>query len=156
MQSLLVFFSGVNTMSEKTKLSRREARELAFKILFAKDFDNETPAKDFLDTYVEVSETPVNDYVIDTFTGVCETLSEIDEEIETYSVKWKVGRMSVATRTVLRLAVYEMTKTETPAKVVINEAVEIIKSYDEETAPSFVNGILNNIAKQKELFGEKN
>ena len=156
MQSLLVFFSGVNTMSEKTKLSRREARELAFKILFAKDFDNETPAKDFLDTYVEVSETPVNDYVIDTFTGVCETLSEIDEEIEAYSVKWKVGRMSVATRTVLRLAVYEMTKTETPAKVVINEAVEIIKAYDEETAPSFVNGILNNIAKQKGLFGEKN
>ena len=61
--------------------------------------------------------------------------------------------MSTATRTVLRLAVYELTETETPPKVVINEAVEIIKLYDEDSAPSFVNGILNRIARERGLIG---
>ena len=60
--------------------------------------------------------------------------------------------MSTATRTILRLAVYEMTKIDVPAKVVLNEAVEIIKVYDEETAPAFVNGILNKIARSHGLI----
>ena len=63
--------------------------------------------------------------------------------------------MSVATRTILRLAAYEIIKTDIPVRVAINEAVEIIKSYDDETAPTFVNGILNKLARSHGLIGEE-
>ncbi len=138
-------------MSER-KLTRHEARELAFKILFAKDFDLEADAKDFYGAFIENTEEKTNDYVEATVIGVSEKLGEIDALVESSSTNWKVSRMSTATRTVLRLAVYELTETETPPKVVINEAVEIIKLYDEDSAPSFVNGILNRIARERGLI----
>lgn len=136
----------------KNKLTRHEARELAFKLLFAKDFDHESDSAAYYNAYFEDSDELTNDYVHDTFCGVCEKCDEIDSTVESSSVNWKLSRMSTATRTVLRLAVYEMTETDTPAKVVINEAVEIIKVYDDESAPSFVNGILNNIARERGLI----
>ena len=134
------------------KLTRHEARELAFKILFAKDFDRETDAREFVESFAEITETEINDYISATVSGVSEKLKEIDTLIESSSVNWKLSRMSTASRTILRLAVYELTETDTPAKVVINEAVEIIKLYDDESAPSFVNGILNNIARERGLI----
>ena len=62
--------------------------------------------------------------------------------------------MSVPTRTVLRLAVYELLFTDTPPKVVINEAIDIVREYDDETAPAFVNGILNKIARSHGIITE--
>ena len=79
-------------------------------------------------------------------------MEEIDREIEAVSVKWKVSRMSTATRSMLRLAVWEMLIGGVPAKVAINEAVEIIKIYDDESAPAFLNGILNTIARSRDLI----
>lgn len=138
-------------MSER-KLTRHEARELAFKILFAKDFDAQADAKEFYRSFIENTEEKTNDYVEATVVGVSEKLGGIDALVESSSNNWKLSRMSTATRTVLRLSVYELTETETPPKVVINEAVEIIKLYDEDSAPSFVNGILNNIARERGLI----
>ena len=60
--------------------------------------------------------------------------------------------MSTSTRSVLRMALYEMTVCEVPAKAEINEALELIKKYDEDSAPSFVNGILNRIARDRGLI----
>lgn len=136
-------------MSEKTKLTRHQCRELIFKLLFAKEFDKEADPKEYYDSYIENTEEPTAEYVKNVFVGVCENLAEIDSEIEETSVNWKMSRMSTATRTILRLAVYEMTMIDVPAKVVLNEAIEIIKLYDEETAPAFVNGILNKIARNR-------
>lgn len=139
-------------MAEKNKLSRHESREQIFKLLFAKDFDKETSASDFYDIQTEESDEPTNDYIRTVFLAVCDSADEIDAEIEAVSVKWKVSRMSTATRSILRLAVYEMLKAGVPAKVVINEALEIIKLYDEDSAPSFINGILNKIARSHGLI----
>ncbi|MBP3378195.1 MAG: transcription antitermination factor NusB [Clostridia bacterium] len=139
-------------MSGKTKLTRHQCRELIFKLLFAKEFHKEADPKEYYDSYIEITEEPTAEYVENVFVGVCQCAQEIDAEIEEYSIKWKMSRMSTATRTILRLAVYEMTKIDVPAKVVLNEAVEIIKMYDEETAPAFVNGILNKIARSHGLI----
>ena len=136
-------------MSEKTKLTRHQCRELIFKLLFAKEFDREADPKEYYDAYIENTEEPTAEYVKTVFVGVCENVQQIDEEIESTSIKWKMSRMSTATRTILRLAVYEMTMIDVPAKVVLNEAIEIIKLYDDETAPAFVNGILNKIARTR-------
>ena len=134
-------------MSDKPKLSRHAAREIAFQLLFAKEFDKEADTLSFYENHADNSETEYNDYIKSTFLGVCEKMPELDPIIEEASIKWKMSRMSTATRTVLRLAVYEMTCTDIPAKVVLNEAVEIIKKFDDENAPAFVNGILNRIAR---------
>mgnify|MGYP004575994305 FL=1 len=141
-------------MAKKVKLSRHENREIVYKLLFAKEFDCETPATDFYAAYDEESEVRYTDYTKDTFFGVCENKDEIDKKIEMVSHKWKVSRMSVSTKTILRLAVYEMLYSVTPPKVAINEAVEIAKKYDDEEAPSFINGILNKIARENSVFEE--
>ena len=126
---------------------RHENRENAFTLLFAKEFDREADAAEFYDAYLENNDVQYADYVKTTFLGVCEQCAVIDKAIEEVSVKWKLSRMATVTRTVLRLAVYEMTNSEVPVKVVINEAIEIAKKYDDENSTGFVNGILNKIAR---------
>ena len=141
-------------MSQNSKLSRHECRELIFKLLFAREFDKDTDAADFYKNNTEEVEKTIPEYVPNVFNGVLASLDELDEEIGAASVNWKVSRMSTAARTILRLAVYEMTVCEVPPKVEINEALELVKLYDEETAVSFVNGILNKIARDRGLISE--
>ena len=141
-------------MSGKKKLTRRECRELIFKLLFAKEFDREADPSVFYGSFIEGTEEKSAEYVKNVFVGVCESLAELDEELEAASNKWKLSRMSTATRSVLRMALYEMTVCEVPPKAEINEAVEIIKLYDEDSAPAFVNGILNRIARDRGLIEE--
>lgn len=136
--------------------TRHENRENAFTLLFAKDFDREASPEEFYNAYLENNGIRYPAKVKDMFTGTCMAMEDIDREIEETSVKWKVSRMTTVTRTALRLAVYEMNAAETPVKVVINEAIELVKKYDEENAPSFVNGILNKIARNRELISAEN
>lgn len=143
------------------KSTRHFRRESAFKLLFAYEFDGNADPGDFFAAYTaefydmdELGDFD-NDYVKSLFFGVCEKKEELDAAIEKSAVKWKMSRMSTATRTILRLAVYEMLHTDTPPKVAINEAIEITKSYGDGGAPSFVNGILNGIAKNSGLFDKE-
>ncbi len=151
-------------MSEKRIPTRREYRTAAFCLLFAYDFYRDTDVKDFLAMYeFEKLDSEMNDEykilsylsdkkVMNTVAEAADRLEQIDAEIEENAVKWKVSRMSVSTRSILRLAAYELSFTDTPPKVVINEAVDIIKLYDEENASAFVNGILHKLAKNKNLL----
>ncbi len=139
-------------MSDKNKLSRRQCRELIFKLLFAKEFDRDADPAAFYEAFIDETEEPTAEYVKNVFVGVSDSLGELDAEIEGASAHWKLSRMSTATRSVLRMAVYEMTVCEVPPKAEINEAVEIIKLYDEDSAPAFVNGILNKIARDRGLI----
>lgn len=151
-------------MSDKPKPSRHEKRVAAFKLVFAREFDKECEPAAIYESFlyensadegeIKLNKEYSSAYVKETFFGICENLGEIDAIIEETSVKWKISRMSVPTKTVLRLAVYELLFTDTPPKVAINEAVEIIKEYDDESAPAFVNGILNNIARSRGLIAE--
>ena len=139
-------------MSDNKKLSRHACRELIFKLLFAREFDRDTDPEALYDTFIDITEEPAADYVREVFLGVCRTLPALDGEIESTSENWKLSRMSTSTRSVLRMAVYEMTEADVPPKVAINEALEIIKLYDEDSAPKFVNGILNKIARERGLI----
>ncbi|MCX6984387.1 MAG: transcription antitermination factor NusB, partial [Lentisphaerae bacterium] len=78
--------------------------------------------------------------------GSIDKKSDIDSSIETFAKKWKIDRMAIVDRNIMRIATYEMLFCpEIPPVVSINEAVEIAKSFGGEESSSFINGILNGI-----------
>lgn len=82
-------------------------------------------------------------YIFEKVEKISEKLEEIDAKINEVSESWKTGRMGKVDLTLIRLAVYEMLYEEdVPAKVAINEAVELAKQYGTDNSPSFVNGVL--------------
>lgn len=141
-------------MAENKKITKRDRRIAVFSLLFSREFDKETDIMEFYRLASENTEVAYNAYVEKTFLGTCEKVADIDTEIESTSINWKTSRMSRVTRSILRLAVYEMLYTEAPAKAIINEAVELAKEYDDDGAPAFINGILNKIARKHEKIAD--
>lgn len=82
--------------------------------------------------------------------GVFQNLPELNQAIENLSEHWNLSRMPVIDRSVLRLAAFELLHTETHMRIVINEAIELVKKYSTEHSGSFVNGILDKLARSAE------
>ena len=83
--------------------------------------------------------------------GVIENVDDIDSRVNICSENWRVSRMSMIDRNILRLAVYEIVfLSDIPLAVTINEAVEVAKEFGSETSAAFINGILDNIGKSME------
>lgn len=131
-------------------MTRHEARETVFQLLFEYEFNKEKTCEEIINAAIEARELKVNDYIKTTFSGVIANLEAIDAKIEMYSNNWKLSRFSNASRSIIRLAIYEIMFTETPPKVCVNEAVEIAKKFDDSAAPSFVNGILNKVIHEND------
>ena len=72
---------------------------------------------------------------------------DIDHRISEKSENWKLERMPIVDRNILRMAIYEMSRQETPAAVVIDEALELAKQFSGEESVSFINGILDAVHK---------
>ena len=133
-------------MTEEKNMTRREMRELVFKMLFRVEFYNQEEmseqialCEDDACSWKEKDKT----YIFEKVEKISEKLEEIDAKINEVSEGWKTGRMGKVDLTLIRLAVYEMLYEEdVPAKVAINEAVELAKQYGTDNSPSFVNGVL--------------
>ncbi len=80
--------------------------------------------------------------------GVAENRRAVDDTIERISTNWRLDRMAKVDRNVLRLAVYELLRTDVPVKVVINEAIELGKKFGSESSGAFVNGVLDRVASE--------
>lgn len=79
--------------------------------------------------------------------GVIERIEDVDQLIRRASLNWRIDRMAMVDRNILRLATYElMAVPDTPVKVVLNEAIELSKRYGSEDSSAFVNGVLDKIA----------
>ena len=133
-------------MTEEKNMTRREIREQVFKMLFRVEFYNQEEmseqialCEDDACSWKEKDKT----YIFEKVEKISEKLEEIDAKINEVSEGWKTGRMGKVDLTLSRLAVYEMLYEEdVPAKVAINEAVELAKQYGTDNSPSFVNGVL--------------
>lgn len=79
------------------------------------------------------------------FTGVMEVRAQLDQRIEGAAANWTVSRMAPTDRNAIRLGLYELLHTDTPHRVVIDEALELAKSYGGPQSSSFVNGILDRL-----------
>jgi N utilization substance protein B len=102
-----------------------------------------------MDVLGATSDTETVGYADELIRGVQKSKAEIDAKIQSSSQHWKVDRMATIDRNILRVAVYEMRFSPAPLKenIVINEAVEIAKKFGTTDSASFVNGLLDQIAK---------
>lgn len=127
-------------------MTRREAREALFALLFEMSFCTEEEKSELYRTECEWQTIEEDDYIATGYTGVLLNIEAIDEKIASASMGWKLSRLSKVTLAILRLATYEFCYTDLPYNIAINEAVEIAKKFDDDKAPKFVNGVLNKIA----------
>ncbi|HJS23439.1 MAG TPA: transcription antitermination factor NusB [Pyrinomonadaceae bacterium] len=131
--------------------SRRKARECALQMLFAADVA-EMPADDVVRSYwAELGESDLDDTAREFATRLAaRTLSNLellDERIRSRAEHWRISRMAVVDRNILRLAVYEFLYEPTPRTVAINEALEIARRFSTYEATQFINGILDAIKR---------
>ena len=146
-------------------MSRKLAREIAFKIVFSNNFQFEDAEINYLENTEETRKAQlleniigdrnseedtknVNDdisaedkkYITEVTEGVAEKIEELDEKIKPYLKGWTMDRIGKTDLAILRLAVYEIFyRDDIPYKVSINEAVELAKSFCDDSSPSFIN-----------------
>ena len=129
-------------------MTRKQAREEAFILIFEKQF-NDDSLEDILSLAEEVRDIETDDYVKKVFFGVFDNVQAIDEKISQNAVGWNINRITKTALAILRLSIFEINYfDEIPVSVSINEAVELAKKYATKEDASFINGILSTIAKQ--------
>ena len=129
-------------------LKRREAREILVGLLFESEFRTDENYVEIYALSAEERMIPEDEYIKKAYYAIFEHKDEIDACIGEHAHGWKTSRMTRLSRSILRLAVYEMLfEKEIPYSVSINEAIELAKRYEGDRAPAFVNGILNAVAK---------
>ena len=131
--------------------SRRKSRQRALQILFSWD-TRRRPVEDAINEYYDAlyaEERPERDpFVADLVRGTVEHLDQIDARIARNAEHWRMERMPVVDRNILRLAVYEMEHTGTPGPVTIDEALELARKYSNEESVQFVNGVLDAVRRE--------
>ncbi len=136
-------------------MARHRARRQALQLLFQWDI-RRTPLEEIIRGYYDsllVSEDTVARPRPDEFAevllrGVIDELSGIDERIARNAAHWRIERMPVVDRNILRIAVYEMLRTDTPPAVVIDEALELARQFSGEESVHFVNGVLDAVRRE--------
>ena len=132
-------------MEEMTK------RELAFCYIYSQEVqkqNSKSQVKLFLDS-TEVEDGRAREYVKDIAKGIKENDEEITKIIsENLKSGWTIDRISTVDLTLLKLAIYEIKYIKTPYKIIINEVVNMAKKYGEETAGSFINGVLAKVVEK--------
>jgi len=129
--------------------TRRKSRELALQALYQGELAGETGLLDFEDfcAHFQVNRKAMP-YAKKLLHGVQDQREEINQLISRYAENWRLERMSVIDRNILRLAVFELYyQDDVPTSVAINEAVEIAKRYSTDDSGPFINGILDAMAR---------
>lgn len=131
---------------------RSKSREFAMQMLFQWDMSQQDLTKLEMKFWkgakaAEQTRTFANQL----FEGAAHDATALDELIVKHAENWRLDRISAIDRAILRLALHEMRATDTPAKVVINEAVELAKKYSTDDASAFVNGILDTYRKSLQM-----
>lgn len=136
-------------------MARHRAREQALQLLFQWDL-RRTPVEELLRGYYDsllINEDSVGRPRPDEFAhrllrGVIEEQPVVDDLISRHAAHWRMERMPAVDRNILRIAVYEMLRTDTPPAVVIDEALELARRFSGEESVHFINGVLDAVRKE--------
>ncbi len=127
---------------------RTKAREFAMQMLFQWDMSQQEPGTleaKFWKSAKAADKTRA--FANQLFEGTAKDVTALDEIIGKHCENWRFERLAAIDRAILRLAIHEMGATDTPPKVVLNEAVELAKKFSSEEAGAFVNGVLDSVHK---------
>ena len=129
---------------------RRKSREFALQVLYQLNItkqDAATALTQFQENFLPNGEA--DDFLKRLVLGVAEHHAELDRLIERYSENWRLDRINVIERNLLRMALFELLYCEEiPPKVTINEAIDLGKKYGSEESGSFINGLLDRIQNE--------
>ena len=130
--------------------TRHQVRESVISLLYAKDIGNEDIAK-FVDEIFEDKKirNQQKEFALSLYEGVNANQEEIDNAVDAHLKEWKIDSVGHIERAILRLGTYELLKTDLDDAVIINEAIELSKSLAGDTAPKFINGVLDSVQKDK-------
>lgn len=130
-------------------MTRHEAREQAFAVVFEKSFNEGASFQEIVDGAQECELIKINGFAGSLLNIIEENFEKIDETIEGSLVNWSLQRLPKVSLAVLRLAVAEILYNEdVPVSVSVNEAVEIAKTFGSEEDASYINGVLSSIVKK--------
>jgi transcription antitermination protein NusB len=133
--------------------ARHRSRRRALQVLFSWDQTGQPDSEAIASFYNSLaSEDPAalterDEFMEALVRGACANVPEIDRRISEKSEHWRLDRMAAVDRNILRLALYEMTKTDTPAAVAIDEALELARQFSGKDSVAFINGVLDAIHK---------
>ena len=133
--------------------ARRKARELALQMLYQHDLSGNA-ADAIIGTFEDLQKSKANtrEFAVRIFRGTIENLAQIDQMIVAQADNWRLERMAVVDRNIIRMSVYEfLHESDTPKLVIIDEAVEIAKKFGTQKSSQFINGILDGILKRYNL-----
>jgi N utilization substance protein B len=127
---------------------RSKGREFAMQMLFQWDMSQQDPTKLEKKFWggAKAAET-TRAFANRLFEGAAREVSALDEMIVKHAENWRFERLAAIDRAILRLAIYELRATDTPPKVILNEAVDLAKKFSSEDSGAFVNGILDAFRK---------
>lgn len=130
-------------------MTRRQAREQAFIIIFEKFFQDDLTVEEIIDNAVEAGVLEKEDFSESLSKTVYENLEAVDKLIDENLVGWRKDRISKVSASILRLAISEILYfTDIPNKVSVNEAVELAKTYAPTDDAAFINGVLSSVLKK--------
>jgi transcription antitermination protein NusB len=135
--------------------ARRKARELALQMLFQHDLSGNAPDT-IVTTFEDLQKSKPNtrEFAVRIFRGTVDNITSIDDMIQLQADNWRLSRMAVVDRNIIRMSVYEfLHETDTPKLVIIDEAIEIAKKFGTQKSSQFINGILDGILKRYNLQG---
>jgi len=127
---------------------RRKARMVALQALFEVDRAGHGP-EETLDRLLEENPLPQEGAVFarELVSGVLKNKEKLDSTIQTYAPAWPVAQLAAIDRNILRLAIFEILfDNRVPVKAVINEAVELAKTFGSDSSSKFVNGVLGTVS----------
>jgi N utilization substance protein B len=127
---------------------RSKSRKFAMQMLFQWDMSPSEPGRLEELFWREAKAAPnTRKFANELFEGAVKEAKELDELIGKHAENWRIERLAAIDRAILRLAIYELRKPETPPKVVLNEAIEMAKKFSGEESAPFINGILDAVRK---------
>ena len=131
-------------------MTRRQAREQAFILLFEKSFNSEATIDELLELARELRMLEDDEFVSALVNTTCDNIENIDECISTNSKGWKINRIPKVTLAIIRMALAEILYfDDVPDGVAVNEAVELAKKYSTPEDASYINGLLGTVVRSK-------
>jgi N utilization substance protein B len=142
-------------VSDSRRAPRQRSRQAALQALYAGDLGDcfgANPRECIEEIFERVAENfdlpaGARDFALELASGTAAHLAEIDAVLSESATNWKLSRMAAVDRNVLRIAVYELTQTETPVSIILDEAIRLAQRFGTESSSAFVNGVLDAVAR---------